>query len=299
MPNAKHSDLTGRADAYRERVLELKDELGRLRESSFNSTRDLKASQAEEQKNLAEKHKKDLEDLSERYEKKLQQELRELQMRESRIRKDEIKSALDQAHKKWTEDEENRFREFKVELVHAKSVELAEQEAYWRAELTRICGLSDSNARNRRKAGGAKSGKRNSEKGGGRTLLAFCGLIFVMSAGTVLYLFSSQGNSSVKPILYSILSVQDAGVRDSIYKNAPWLKSHVEQEKPGSEREATVRTSANLREGPNLGAGIIRVLEIGVRVHVVEVRDGWSFIRIDGTEGKSGWIHNSLLEASK
>ena len=276
MSNVKDSDLTGHAGAYRERVVQLEDEIDHLREASFNSLRDLQASHQEQKQHLTEKHKKDLEELSERYEDKIQEEKHKIQFRDKRAQKDEIRSALGQAQRKWVEEEEKRFREFKIELVHAKNNELAEQEAYWRAELSRISRLSESDTQKKRRSGSSKKRKRNSERKPERTLLAFCALVLVISAGVVLYLLSSQGNATVKPIVHRILAEQDASVRDSVYKYAPWLKSYAEQAKSVTEPAAVVRTEANLREGPNLESGVIRVLDSGVHVHVLEVRDTWS-----------------------
>jgi len=306
MSNVEHSGRNTGASRYHARVLQLEKELDQVREASFKSIRDLEAHQEAEKNSLKEKFNDDVKNLTLQYEKKLKEQILKIETDHERKRQTDIQSTLKAAEKEWAEAEELRFKKFQVDLVHAKSVELAECEAYWRAELSRLIGFTEANENERRQQTGRRKNRGKAEENEpGRGAIVTCALILAMSVAALLYVLAPQGKASVKPIIQNFVSKQDADLQNTIYTYVPWLKTNAEEPKHASDAEAEavpkalVRAAANLRDGPNLVAGIKQVLGSGVSVHVLEVRDDWSRVAIGDKKGESGWIHNSLLTASK
>jgi len=306
MSNVKHSTESADASMYHVRVLQLEKELDEVREASFKAIRDLKTTQEAEENSLKKKFENDLENVTLQYEQKLKEEILKIQKDEERRRQTEIQSRLSVAEKEWAEAEELKFKKFQVELVHAKNVELAERDAYWRSEISRLTGLADANGNEgRRQTAGKKKQKEGDKKEPGRGTLVVCALLLAMSASAFLYELAPLDKPSVKSIIEKVVSKQDAAVQNAIYTHVPWLKSNadklnsVSEAKGEPEPEAVVRTTANLRDEPNLAAGINRVLGRGTRVHVLEVRDDWSRVAIGDKQKEFGWVHNSLLTASE
>lgn len=306
MPNVKHFRQSTDASMYHERVLQLEKELDQVRKASFKSIRDLKKTQEAEKNSLKEKFDEDLKNLSLQYEKKIKEEISKVRTDEEHKRQTEIQSALIAAEKQWTDTEELKFKKFQVDLVHAKSAELAECEAYWRGEIARLTGLAEADGNERRQqAGKVKKHKKGEKKEPGRGILILCSLILLMSVAAFLYALSPYRKANVKPIIEKFVSKQDADVQNAIYTYVPWLKANAEKTKSVSKAEAVsvpeaiVHTAANLRDDPSLEAGIMRVLGRGARVRVLEIRDDWSRVAIDDKREESGWVHNSLLTASE
>lgn len=332
-------------DTDERRVRHLERELSSLRESAFNSLRDVKALHEKEIGRLKDDHREDLKRLAREYdviiknqlekkekifkqqaeskineikinlEKKLREEMESAQKHEENARQNEIEKTLGSAQKRWKEDaqrelsraarewvaaEEERFRKFQVELVRAKSMELAEREAYWRAELARVTGFSGSRPQERRGQDNRDNTgrkKSNGNRGGGKFVIF--GFILTFIIGAALYLLALQWQAPVERVIERIVSEQNKGVQDTIYAYMPWLKRDSSNDEPTVQETAVVRSVANLRENPGLRARIIQVLAVGTRVHVGEIHSGWSHIIVDDAKKDAGWIHSSLLNTAK
>lgn len=55
----------------------------------------------------------------------------------------------------------------------------------------------------------------------------------------------------------------------------------------------TTKTAVNLREGPSTAFPVVTVLQKGIEVTVVEIKAGWSRVRVGGNT--SGWMANSMM----
>lgn len=332
-------------DTNEQRVRHLEKELSSLRESAFNSLRDVKASYEKEIGRLKDKHREDLKGLAQDYEvilkdqlersekifkqqaeskiseiqinwgKKLREEIETSRKYEESARHNDLKKTLESAQKRWREEaqrelskaagewaaaEEERFRKFQVELVHSKSMELAEREAFWQAELARVTGFSGSSPQEKRAQDKRKStGRKQSDPSRGPGKFVIFGFILTFIMGAALYLLALQWRTPVETVIARIVSKQDSAVQDTIYTYMPWLRQNVGNNGPVMQKTAVVRSVANLRESPGFQAHIIQVLAVGTRVHVEEMRGAWSRIIVDDAKKEDGWIHNSLLNIAK
>jgi hypothetical protein len=298
MPALNHEHADAQVTLYQDRIIELENELKNLRESSFLAIRDLEDRQEKEKLELKDKYNKELEDLSRKYDKMLEEKIQKTKINEERRYSKENMTNLESARKNWQEEEKRRFQKFQTELVHAKSVEFAEREAYWKNELSRAVSLSETNS-NRGGFGKRQKKKDFEEKKKSRRFFGACAILLIISIGAVVYFLDNNQKSKLIESIRVHLPPQSVSLLSKLHAYFPKLELIGQQTQSGGAPEVTVTTSANMREGPDLSSPVIRVIKGGTGIHVLEVKDGWSLVATGDTKVKSGWIHNSLLRSSK
>lgn len=290
----------------------LRRELDDLRAETFASIRDREIQRQSEIYALQESHDSEIRRLTAQFDEelKLSGAMIEASGAETEVKiareqwGKETQLLLDRATEEWADAERKRIAKIKVDMNMQRRSALEERDAYWETEIARIgpgstprAETSVPVARRLRSANTAKDEFTPELIPHPGTLLILLGIFMFVAAS---YLFAPQWQPLAKTVLQPALADLDIEARNKVYSWAPWLKPPAKTGAVSNTPVGYIRTRlANLRAAPSLNAAVVRVVDRGAPVVLVEETESWMKVELPSAENERlGWIHKSVLARS-